>query len=158
GSPAALHEILHVALSTYVAAGFAVAGVNAWFLLRDPGSAIARHALVVGLSVGGVAALLLPPSGHISAQKVAKLEPAKLAALEGQFTTEKGAPLRIGGLPDLQTKKTRFAIEIPYGLSLLAFDDPHAEVRGLDAFPPDEVPDTRVVHVAFQVMVGLGTW
>lgn len=157
-SPAAFHEILHVALSTYVAAGFAVAGANAWFLLADPTKKMARRALAVGLWVGGVASLLLPISGHISAQKVAKYEPAKLAALEGHFETEKGAPLRVGGFPDIEARKTRFAIEIPYGLSLLAFDDPNAEVRGLDSFPRDEQPDPRIVHVAFQVMVGLGSW
>ncbi len=158
GSPAAFHEILHVVLSTYAAAGFAVAGVNAWFLLKDPASKIAQHAVVVGLSVGGVAALLLGPSGHISAQAVAKLEPVKLAALEGHFKTEKGAPLRIGGFPDLERRETRFAIEIPYALSILAFDDPKAEVKGLDDFPRDEQPDPRIVHLAFQVMVAIGSW
>jgi cytochrome bd ubiquinol oxidase subunit I len=53
---------------------------------------------------------------------------------------------------------TPFAIQIPNGLSLLAFHDPHAEVRGLDAFPPDEWPPVAIVHVAFQIMVALGTF
>ncbi len=157
-SPAAFHEVLHVVLSTYVAAGFGVAGVNAYFLLKDPRNEIARRAVTIGFTIGGAAALVLPMSGHLSAQKVAEHEPVKLAALEGQFATEKGAPLRIGGFPDVEKRETRFAIEIPHALSFLAFFDWNAEVKGLDAFPRDEQPDTRVVHPAFQVMVGLGSW
>jgi len=107
--------------------------------------------------VGGIAAVLQPLSGDLSAQHVARHQPAKLAAMEGHFRTERGAPLRIGGWPDEQERETRFAIEVPYGLSLLAFHEPHAEVKGLDAFPRDEWPPVAVVHVAFQVMAGCGT-
>ena len=77
--------------------------------------------------------------------------------MEGQFETERGAPLRIGGWPDEAAGETRYAIEIPYGLSLLAFKDPHAEVKGLEAFPREHWPPVAIVHVAFQVMVGLGS-
>jgi cytochrome d ubiquinol oxidase subunit I len=89
---------------------------------------------------------------------VAERQPLKLAALEGQFETRAGAPLRIGGLPDAEARETRFALEIPRGLSLLAFHDPDAVVKGLDAFPRDAWPNTRNVHLAFQAMVGLGSW
>jgi cytochrome d ubiquinol oxidase subunit I len=157
-SPAALHEVLHVVLSTYVAAGFGVAGVNAFFLLKDPANEIARRAVTIGFTIGGAAALALPMSGHLSAQKVAEHEPVKLAALEGQFANEKGAPLRIGGFPDVEKRETRFAIEIPHALSFLAFFDWNAEVKGLDDVPRDLQPDPRIVHPAFQVMVGLGSW
>jgi cytochrome bd ubiquinol oxidase subunit I len=104
-----------------------------------------------------VAALLQPLSGDLSARQVARTQPVKLAALEGQFETERGAPLRIGGLPDAAAEETRFALEVPRGLSLLAFHDPDAEVKGLRAFPRDAWPNTRNVHLAFQVMVGLGS-
>ena len=77
--------------------------------------------------------MLQPISGDLSARDVAITQPAKLAALEGQFDTERGAPLRIGGWPDVDARRTRFAIEIPRGLSLLAFHDPGAEVKGLVA-------------------------
>jgi cytochrome bd ubiquinol oxidase subunit I len=78
--------------------------------------------------------------------------------MEGQFRTESGAPLRLGGIPDVVAQRTRWAIEIPNGLSLLAFHDPHAVVRGLDAVPRRDWPPVPVVHVAFQIMVGLGTY
>ncbi|HLA79497.1 MAG TPA: cytochrome ubiquinol oxidase subunit I, partial [Vicinamibacteria bacterium] len=83
--------------------------------------------------------------------------PVKLAAMEGQFKTERGAPLRIGGWPDESRQETRFALEIPYALSFLAFHDPHAEVQGLDVVPPADRPPVAVVHLAFQVMVACGT-
>jgi cytochrome d ubiquinol oxidase subunit I len=71
---------------------------------------------------------------------VARAQPVKLAAAEALFQTQRGAPLSVGGLPDVETGTTRYALELPRGLSLLAFSDPNAEVKGLDAFPRDEWP------------------
>jgi cytochrome d ubiquinol oxidase subunit I len=155
--PGWAHEVIHVLLSSYVATGFAVAGIHAFLLLRRPGDAFHRAALAIALGVGGVAALLQPISGDFSARQVALTQPVKLAALEGQFETERGAPLRVGGIPDAERMETRWALEIPRGLSLLAFHDPGAEVKGLRAFPRDVWPNPLLVHLAFQVMVGLGT-
>src|SRR4029077_18458622 len=106
-------------------------------------------------------AVLLAPLqlvvGHWSAQVVAETQPVKLAAMEGQFQTEQGAPLRIGGLPDERSRTVRYAVEIPGGLSWLAYGKNDATVRGLDDFPPGDTPPVRVVHVAFQIMVAAGT-
>ena len=156
-NPAAFSQCLHMTLASYAATGFAVAGIHAVLLLRNPGSAFHRLALRLALIVGVPAALLQPVSGDISARMVARTQPAKLAAMEGQFTTERGAPLRIGGWPDAEARTTRFALEIPRGLSLLAFHDPAAEVQGLDAFPRDDWPPVWPVHVSFQIMVALGS-
>ena len=111
----------------------------------------------MALLVGAPAALLQPLSGDLSARVVAQTQPVKLAALEGQWTTERGAPLRIGGWPDEAREETRWALEIPYGLSLLAFHDPSAEVKGLRTVPPADRPPVAIVHLAFQMMVGLGS-
>jgi cytochrome d ubiquinol oxidase subunit I len=154
---AAPAEVLHMTLAAYVAIGFAVAGIHAFVLLRDPGNEMHRRALSIALAVGGIAAVLQPLSGDVSARHVARHQPVKLAAMEGHFRTQRGAPLHVGGWPDEDARTTRFALAIPYGLSLLAFHDPHAEVRGLEAFPRDEWPPVAVVHVAFQVMVGCGS-
>ena len=156
-NPAAFSQCLHMTLAAYAATGFGVAGVHAWMLLKDPASTFHRRALRIALLVGVPAALLQPVSGDLSARFVARFQPIKLAAMEGQFRTEAGAPLRIGGWPDEAARTTRLALEVPYGLSLLAFHDPRAVVRGLEAFPEDEWPPVAVVHVAFQMMVGLGT-
>ena len=89
---------------------------------------------------------------------VARSQPAKLAALEGHFVTGTYAPLRIGGIPDVNARETRYALEIPGGLSLLAHGDPAASVIGLNDIPRDLWPPVPAVHMAFQVMVAIGTW
>ncbi len=155
-NPAWIYEATHMTLAAFAASGFAVAGIHAFRLLREPRNGFHRAALVIALSVGGTAAVLLPVSGDMSARFVARNQPMKLAALEGQFRTQRGAPLRIGGLPDTEEETTRYAIEIPRGLSLLAFHDPDAEVLGLTAVPRDERPNPVPVHLAFQAMVACG--
>jgi cytochrome d ubiquinol oxidase subunit I len=155
-NPAWKSEAIHMTLAAFAATGFAVAGIHAFRLRRETGNRFHRAALVIALSVGGAAAVLQPLSGDMSARFVARSQPVKLAAMEGQFRTERGAPLRIGGMPDPVNETTRYAIEVPRGLSLLAFHDPDAEVLGLSAVPRDERPDPRPVHAAFQVMVACG--
>ncbi|MDO8500852.1 MAG: cytochrome ubiquinol oxidase subunit I [Gemmatimonadaceae bacterium] len=156
-SPAAFPQALHMVLAAYASTGLAVAGVHAWMLRRGAARGFHRRALIVALWVGAPAALLQPLSGDISARLVAETQPVKLAALEGQFATERGAPLRIGGWPDAQGATTRFALEIPRGLSLLAYHEWDAEVKGLTAFPRSDWPPLAPVHVSFQIMVALGT-
>jgi cytochrome bd ubiquinol oxidase subunit I len=149
-------EAIHMTIAAYMATAFAVAGVHAFLLQRDRGNLFHRRALGIALVVGGISAILQPLSGDLNARYLAREQPRKLAALEGQFKSEKGAPLRIGGLPNEKTQETPYALEIPYGLSLLAFHDPHAEVKGLEEWPKADHPPVAVVHVAFQVMVGCG--
>jgi len=156
-NPSSFQQSLHMLLAAYAATGLAVAGIHAWMLLRKPDARFHRRALTLALIVGAPAAILQPISGDVSARTVAIWQPIKLAALEGQFDTKRGAPLRIGGLPDVATARTRFAIEIPGGLSLLAFHDLDAEVRGLTAFPRENWPAVLPVHFGFQIMVALGT-
>src|SRR4029077_20028404 len=103
-------------------------------------------------------ARLQPISGDINARLAATTQPAKLAAFEGQFKTERGAPLRILGLPDPEAAVTRYAIEIPYGLSIMAFHDPNASVTGLLDFPRDQWPPVQVVHPAFVFLWGGGAF
>lgn len=157
-TPAALPMAIHMTLAAYAATGFAVAGIHAFLLLRDRANAFHRRALTLALLVGAPAAILQPLSGDLSARYVARHQPVKLAAMEAQFETRAGAPLTIGGWPDLEARETRFALEIPYALSLLAFHDPGAEVKGLDAVPREEWPNVPLVHLSFQVMVALGTY
>jgi len=78
--------------------------------------------------------------------------------MELHFETAAEAPLVIGGWPDVEAGETRYAIKIPYGLSLLAFHDPHAVVKGLKDYPREDWPPVPIVHVAFQIMVALGTY
>jgi cytochrome d ubiquinol oxidase subunit I len=155
-NPAAFAQTLHMTLAAYAATGFVVAGIHAFMLRRDPSNRFHRSALAIALTVGGVAAILQPLSGDTLAKMVARNLPVKLAALEGQFETEKGAPLRIGGIPDESAGVTRYAIQIPYGLSILAYNDPNATVKGLRDFPATERPPVAIVHISFQIMVACG--
>jgi len=156
-NPAALGQTIHMLVAAYAAVGFAVAGIHAFTLLRDHRNIFHRHAMAIALAVGGIGAILQPFSGDLLGQMLAHYQPVKLAAMEGQFRTEQGAPLRIGGLPDEETTTTPYSIEVPYGLSLLAFHDPKATVKGLENFPRDLWPPVAIVHIAFQVMVAAGT-
>jgi cytochrome d ubiquinol oxidase subunit I len=157
-NPAAFQQTLHMTLAAYTATGFAVGGIHALLLLFDRDNAFHRRALSVALILGVPAAVLQPISGDISARQVAARQPVKLAAMESHFETMAGAPLTIGGWPDPESGETRYAIKIPYGLSLLAFHDPHAVVKGLKDFPREDWPNVRIVHTAFQIMVALGTY
>lgn len=155
-SPGWVHQTAHTLLACYQASAFAMAGIHAYVLLRHPGAAFHRKALSVALPLACVTALLQPLVGHQSAEHVARAQPMKLAAAEGLFETQRGAGLSLGGLPDVETGTTRYALEIPKALSLLAFSDPGAEVKGLKEFPRDEWPPVAKVHLAFQLMVGTG--
>ncbi len=156
-NPAFAAEAIHMTLASYAATGFLVAGIHAILLRRgDHANPFNRRALAIALSVGGVAAFLQPLSGDYAAKIVAKTQKVKLAAMEGQFRTERHAPLRIGGIPDTKAGVTRYALEIPGGLSFLAYGDFNAEVAGIDSFPKADRPPVPIIHFAFQTMVGCG--
>lgn len=149
----------HSTLSTYQAVGFAAAGAYAWTLWHRRRPARTHYqqlGLSIAMLIAGGAAILQPVLGDLLAKRAHEHQPAKLAAMEGQFVTATRAPLRIGGLPDVEARETRYAIEIPGLLSFLADADFDTEVAGLDRFPRDEWPNVVVTHLAFQVMVGAG--
>ncbi|AEU37136.1 cytochrome ubiquinol oxidase subunit I [Granulicella mallensis] len=156
-NPAGIPEAVHMVLAAYTAAGFATAGIHGFLLLRRGRNRFDEVAIGIALTVGGCAVLVQGISGDALARMVAQKQPMKLASLEGQFKTETSAPLRIGGLPFPDQRETKYAIEIPDGLSLLAFHDPHARIRGLDQEPEADWPNVRIVHVSFQIMVGCGS-
>ncbi len=150
------YEVTHGTMAAYVAAGFAMAGIYAIAMLRGHRSEYNRRALMLALAVAAVFTPLQIASGDLSARFLAHRQPEKFAAMEGQFETVKGAPLRIGGFPDVAKKETRYAIEIPKVLSFMGYEDFDAEVRGLNDFPQDQIPDPRLVHYPFQIMVACG--
>jgi cytochrome d ubiquinol oxidase subunit I len=147
---------LHSTLSCYIAVGFAVAAVYAAARLRGRRDDYTNSAIRVAMAVGAVSAVLQPLSGDLLAKFVFQTQKAKFAAMEGQFRTQRCAPLRIGGVPDPDAEETRWAIEIPGGLSFLATHNPRANVPGLDQVPRSDWPNVELTHLAFQVMAGLG--
>lgn len=153
---AAFSQTLHMTIAAYLATGVAVSGIHALMLLRDSNNEFHRAALRIALPMTIAAAFLQPLSGDISARSLAHRQPEKFAAMEGLFKTQRGAPLSIGGIPDAKTETMNYSIEVPKLLSLMTYHDSNAEVRGLDDFPREDWPNTAVVHVAFQIMVGCG--
>src|SRR5215210_4461777 len=149
------HEVVHMYLAAYIVAGFLVAAVYAVLWLRGERSRYVRTALLVPLIAAAVAAPAQLVVGDWAAREVTENQPVKLAALEGVGHSEKGAPVHIGGW--YEDGDVNGGIAIPKLLSLLAYHDPDAEVRGLDTVPRDDQPPINVVRFAFQAMVGIGT-
>lgn len=145
----------HMTIAAFVTTGFAVAGIHAWQYARTRHE-IHGRAMRIALAIGALFAILQPISGHASAELVAHNQPVKLAAMEAHFETEAGAGLLIGGIPNQETGEVILGFTIPNMLSLLAFGDPNAVVQGLNDFPREEWPPVLIVHLAYQVMVGIG--
>ena len=146
----------HMLLAGYMATGFAVASVYAVAMLRGRRDPYHRRGLAVGLVLGLAIAPAQIVVGDTAARLVAARQPVKLAAMEGLWQTQAGAPLTIGGIPLAGRQQTILGIRVPKGLSWLATGDPDAVILGLSAVPPDDRPNTLVVHMAFQTMVGIG--
>jgi cytochrome d ubiquinol oxidase subunit I len=149
-------QALHMTLAAFAATGFAVAGVHAIMILQKKNVLFHSKAFKIAAMFAAVAAILQPISGDFSAKDVARRQPAKLAAMEAHFHTQKSAPLIVGGIPDMKGKKVDYAIELPGMLSFLAHGDFKSEVKGLDTIPEEDQPPVPIVHYAFQIMVGCG--
>jgi cytochrome d ubiquinol oxidase subunit I len=149
-------QALHMSLAAFVATGFAVAGIHALMILKGKNVLFHTRAFRIAAVFGAASAMLQPLSGDISAKDVAIRQPAKLAAMEAHFHTEKAAPFILGGIPDVKNKKVNYAIKIPGVLSFLAHGDFNAEVKGLDQIPEADHPPVAITHYAFQIMIGLG--
>ncbi len=155
-NPSGLLQAPHMILAAFAAAGFAVAGIHAFLLLRQQGNVFHQAAFKIALTVGGVSAILQPLSGDLLAKRVADLQPLKLAVFEGQVHTEQGAPFRLGGIWNSEQEAFDYILEIPYALSLMLHLDPQGKVKGFKDFDEEHWPPIGVVRTAFQVMVLLG--
>jgi len=150
-------QAVHMLIAAFQATGTAAAGLHAWGLLRGRSKEFHTKALKIIVPITCVASLLQPLAGDVSAKGIAARQPEKLAAMEAHFETSRNVGIWVGGIPDEKNEKVDYGVQIPYGLSFLAHGDPKAEVIGLDRFPKADRPPILVTHLAFQVMVGLGT-
>ncbi len=156
-SPAFPTQALHMVLAAYASVAALVLGVHAWRLRAGAGDpAFHRAGAKIALAVGAIALPLQIASGHLAGEHLGHHQPAKLAAMESLFHSRDAAPVAIGGWPDEARGELRYAIELPYGLSILATGDPDGHVVGLDEVPRADWPPVPVVHVSFQIMVGAG--
>jgi cytochrome d ubiquinol oxidase subunit I len=148
------HELIHMYLAGYVVAGFLVAGAYAFGRLRGRWGRYERTALVIPLTLAALAAPAQVLVGDWAGRDVAQSQPVKLAAFEGLQRTQRGASVHVLGWYD--DGRVKYGIGVPKLLSLLAFHDPNATVKGLTAVPADERPPVNVVRVSFQLMVAIG--
>jgi cytochrome bd ubiquinol oxidase subunit I len=148
-------ELVHMYIAGYIVTGFLLAGAYSIGRLRGRWGRYERTALAVPLTIAALASPVQVLVGDWAARDVATAQPVKLAAIEGLPRTTRGAPEHLlGWYTDAQVK---YGIRIPKLLSLLAFHNPDATVKGLDTVPADRRPPINVVRVSFQLMVGIGT-
>ena len=153
-NPATPAQTVHMILAAFMVAGFLMASVYAVGMLRGRRDRYHRVGFLLPFAVAAAITPVQLVVGDWAARVVADRQPVKLAAMEGLYETGTSVPLHLGGL--YLDDRLRYAVPIPYALSLLAHLNPHAEVQGLAAVPPDERPPVNMVHLAFQVMVGCG--
>jgi cytochrome d ubiquinol oxidase subunit I len=155
-NPSTLPRIGHTVVASILTGAFFMAGISAWYLLKKRHVEFAQKNLVIALVTAAVFSLAVLGFGHYHSIQVAQTQPAKLAAFEGLFQTQAGAPLSLFGVPDVNKEVLRFEISIPKLLSLLIDFNPNSTVTGLDQFPRDLWPPIVVTFYAYHLMFLIG--
>ena len=153
-NPSFPYRLAHMLLASGITAAFLVAGLSAWRLLRAPGDAAALKTLRLGAHVAAVLVPLQIFVGDLHGLKTLEHQPAKIAAMEALWKTQKGAALTLFAIPNEAEKRNDFAIEVPKALSLILVHDLNGEVRGLEEFK--DRPPVAPLFFAFRIMVGMG--
>ncbi len=154
-NPSSMERLSHVILGAWLAGAFLVLSINAFYLIRNKHVEIAKAGMKIGLSVAVAASLLQLFTGHESALVVARHQPAKLAAMEGHFTSAEAANLHLFGWVDEKGNKT-VGPAIPGGLGFLVSGDFQQKIKGLDSFPKTERPPVQITFQTFHLMVAIG--
>jgi len=153
-NPSFPYRLAHMLLASGITASFLVAGLSAWRLLKAPNDPSALKTLRFGAHIAAVLVPLQVMVGDLHGLNTLKHQPAKVAALEAIWKTEKGAPLTLFGFPNEKEKRTDYAIIVPRAGSLILAHDADAEIKGLDAFK--DHPPVAPVFWSFRIMVGVG--
>ncbi len=158
-NPWTLWQYLHNMIAAVVTGSFVMASTGAYYLLAGRFSEHARIFVRTGVVAGTVAILaMLFPTGDGQGRMVAQHQPVTLAAMEGQFETESGAPIALVGQPDTEELRLDNPLLVPRALSFLTYRRWGAEVKGLKDFPRDQWPDNiPLLYYSYHIMVGLGT-
>jgi cytochrome d ubiquinol oxidase subunit I len=158
GNPYLRWQYPHVISGSLLTASMVMAGVGAYYLLARRHEAFGRVFVRVGVVAGALFACLSAfPTGSFQGENIAHRQPVKMAAMEGVFRTQEGAPMAIIGMPDTERGELLDPILVPRILSFLAYGDTRAKVLGLNDVPKDLHPPVEIVYYAYHIMVGLGT-
>ena len=155
-----LPQYLHTMSGAVLTGSFFMAGLGAYYLLVKQHTDYGQLFITLGMIVGLIASMIqLFPSGDLEGQQVSTNQPVKLAAMEGLFQTETGAGIIIIGQPDTLRQRLDNPIVVPRVLSFLTYRRWTAQVKGLNAFPPNQRPDSiELLYYSYHIMVGLGTF
>lgn len=155
-NPSFPYRFLHMTLAAFLTTAFAVGGIAAWYLWKKR---YVHHARIM-LAMAMLMAVFVTPIqifiGDLHGINTLEYQPVKVAAMEGIWNTQTGAPWTIVGLPDEKTEETRFALNIPYASSLILTHDWKGEVKGLTDWPVSERPPVAIVFWAFRIMLAVG--
>src|SRR5262245_14451872 len=154
-NPSFPYRFTHMMLASAITAAFVVAGLSAWRLIKAPSDAAALGTLRSGAMLAAVLTPLQAYVGDLHGLNTLEHQPAKIAAVEAIWKTEKGAPLLLFAIPNEKERRNDYAIGIPKGASLILKHDANAEVKGIDAFEPN-VPPVGPLFFSFRLMVGMG--
>jgi cytochrome bd ubiquinol oxidase subunit I len=154
-NPSFPYRLVHKLLASTLTAGFLIAGLSAWQLLRGAANGGTTRALRTGVVAVAIAIPLQIIAGDLHGLNTLEHQPAKIAAVEAIWHTEKSAPLTLFGWPNEKEGRTDFALQVPKLASLILAHDPDAEIKGLDQFP-NAHPPVAPVFWAFRMMVGMG--
>ena len=154
-NPSFPYRLAHKLLASGLTAGFLIAGVSAWQLLKGSANDGSRKALRTAMVAVAVLIPLQIFMGDLHGLNTLQHQPAKIAAIEGLWHTEKSAPLTLFGLPNEKEGRTDYAVQIPKAASLILAHDTDAVLRGLNEFEGAH-PPVAPVFWAFRVMVGMG--
>jgi cytochrome bd ubiquinol oxidase subunit I len=159
-NPWALVQYSHTMLGAVLTGSLTMAAIGAYYLLSKSHEDFAKLFLRVAVTVGLIAALLqLFPTGDGQGRLIAEHQQPTLAAMEGLFHTQQGAPLAILGQPDVPNQRLENPLTVPQALSFLTYRKWSAEVKGLDHFPQSDWPDhIALLYFSYHIMVGLGTF
>ena len=155
-NPSFPYRLVHMVLASYLSVAFIVAAVGAWHLLRNTTNAAARTMFSMAMWMAVIVAPVQIVAGDEHGLNTLKYQPAKVAAMEGNFDTQAGMPMILFGMPNMMTETVDYAIKIPKLGSLILTHDWNGVVRGLKDFPKADRPFAPVVFWAFRVMVGIG--
>ena len=155
-NPSFPYRFLHMVTASYLTTAFVVGGIGAYYLWRNRHVKHARVMLGMAIIMAIFVAPIQAVMGDFHGLNTLKHQPAKVAAMEGIWETEQGAPLKLFGWPDQEEEKTKYAIEIPKLSSLILTHDLNGEVKGLKEWPKDERPPVAWIFWSFRAMVGIG--
>ncbi|MBQ4835269.1 MULTISPECIES: cytochrome ubiquinol oxidase subunit I [Pseudoalteromonas] len=154
-NPSFGYRLSHMLLASGITASFLVAGISAYRLLKDDHKHAPKLTLKVALTVAVILTPLQAFVGDLHGLNTFEHQPQKVAAMEGVWETEKGAPLLLFAIPDEETRSNHFELAIPNLASLILTHELDGEIKGLNEFKGAH-PPVKPVFYGFRVMVGLG--